>query len=263
MAEPEACAALGEASRAVAGAVVGHHARDVDAKLVEGGDDGLEEVGDTGVGLVGIDLGAADAGVVVDADMHVVPAGPGRALAAVPGDAVAKLLETREFLDVQVQQLTGMLPLVAPDRRGRFEGVEPVKPRPAQDPADGGGRDPHSPRNLDPRPALETQRRDAGGDANRRAPGLSMRPRTAVGQAVRAFSLIPGGPLAHRARTDARGDGDEVHWQLVVEHARDQFGSTRGCRSGILMEVHSVNSSGRRNISQGRSWDGSKYASTS
>ena len=102
MAQPEACAALGEAPRAVSGAVVGHR-RDVDAKLAEAGDDGLEEGGDTGAGFVGTDLGEADAGLVVDADMQVVPAGPGRALAAVPGDAVARLLETREFLDVEVQ----------------------------------------------------------------------------------------------------------------------------------------------------------------
>ena len=35
--------------------------------LTEVGDDGLEEVGDTGAGLVGIDLGEAEVGVVVDA----------------------------------------------------------------------------------------------------------------------------------------------------------------------------------------------------
>ena len=35
-------------------------------------------------------------------------------------------------------------------------------------------------------------------------------------------------PRAHGARPDARGGGDEVHGQLVVEHAGDQYGSTRG-----------------------------------
>ena len=82
MEQPEACASLGEASPAVAGAVVGHHGSDPHAKLAEVGDGGLEEVGDTGAGFVGIDLGEADAGVVVYADMHAVPAGPGPALAA-------------------------------------------------------------------------------------------------------------------------------------------------------------------------------------
>ena len=48
---------------------------------------------------------------------------PGAHPPAVSGDAVAGLREAREFLDVQVQQLAGMLPLVAPDGRGRFERV--------------------------------------------------------------------------------------------------------------------------------------------
>ena len=135
-------AALLEHARAVSLAVVGHHPGDVDAEVAEVGDGSAEEDGDGGAGLVRIDLGEADAGVVVEADVHVVPASPGRALAAVPCDAVAGLVEAREFLDVQVQQLTGMLSLVAADRRSRFEGVEPVEPCPAQDPVDGGGRDP-------------------------------------------------------------------------------------------------------------------------
>ena len=132
-----------------------------------------------------------------------------------------------------------MRPLVAPDRRSRFERVEPVESCPAQDPADGGGRDPHGPGNLDPRLVLEPQRRGAGDDANRCGPGLPMRPRATVGQAVGAFDLIPGDPLAHGARTNARG-GDEVPWQVVVEYAGDQFGPTRGGGSGILVDVYSV-----------------------
>ena len=112
---------------------------------------------------------------------------------------MAGLVETREFLDVQVQQLTGVVPLVAADARGRFEGIEPVKPCPAQDSDDGGGRHSHGPRDLDPRLPLEAHRRNAGDDVRGRGPGLP-----------------------------------------VVEHTGDQFGSTRGCGSGILMDVHSV-----------------------
>ena len=67
-----------------------------------------------------------------------------------------------------------------------------------------------------------------------------MRPRTAVGQAIAAFGLITGDLLAHGTRTDARVGSDEVHRQLVVEHAADQFCSTRGGSSGILVDVHSV-----------------------
>ena len=63
---------------------------------------------------------------------------------------------------------------------------------------------------------------------------------TAVAEARWAFGLIPGDPLAQRARTDARGSRDEAYWQLVIEHAGDQFGSTRRGDSGILMDVHSA-----------------------
>ena len=240
MTQPEAGAALPEDARAVAGAVVGHHARDIDAELAVVGDGGLEEGGDTVAGLVGMDLDEAHAGVVIDADVDVVPAGPGRALAAVAGDAVAGLIETRELLDVQVQQLTGVLPLVTADGRGRFEGIEPVKPCPAQDAADGGGGHPHGPCDLDPRLPLEAQRRNAGNDVRGRGPGLPMRPRAAVGQALGPFGLIPGDPLAHGARTNACRGGDQAHGQAVIEHTGDQFGSTRGGGSGILMDVHSV-----------------------
>ena len=100
------------------------------------------------------------------------------------------------------------------------------------------GEDPQGPRNLDPRLALETQCRDAGNDANRRGPELSMQPRTAVCQDVGAFGPIPRDPRAHHSRTDARGSGDEVRREVVVEHASDQVGSTRGGSSGILMDVH-------------------------
>ena len=77
-------------------------------------------------------------------------------------------------------------------------------------------------------------------DANRPGPELPRQLRTAVCQAVGAFGLIPGDPRAHHSRTDARGGGDGVHPEVVVERASDRFGSTRGGGSGILMGVHSV-----------------------
>ena len=129
-----------------------------------------------------------------------------------------------------------MFPLVAPDGWSPFERVESVEACPAQDSADGGGRDAHGPDNLDSHLALASQRRDAGDDVGRRGWGLVMRPRTTIGQALGAFGLVPGDPLAHGAGTDARGHGDEAYGQLVVEHASNQFGSTRGGGSGILMD---------------------------
>ena len=64
--------------------------------------------------------------------MDELPAGAaaGRvALPAVAGDAVADPLEAAELLDVDVDQLAGMLALVAADRLGRLEGLMRLRPR--------------------------------------------------------------------------------------------------------------------------------------
>ena len=212
----------------------------MDAEPADVGNYGFEEVCDTVAGLVGMDLGEADAGVVVDADMHEIPAGPGRALAAVPGDAGAGLLETRQFLDVQVQQLAGALPLVAVDRRGRFEGIKPVKPCPAQDSADGGGRHSHRPRDLDPRLPLEAQCRNAGDGVLGRGSGLPVRPRTAVGQPVGALSLIRGRPTCVRCadrrpprrRRGSPAVGRRARGQRVRLDSRGWFWHSGGCPLG-------------------------------
>ena len=84
---------------------------------------------------------------------------------------------------------------------------------------------------------LIAQGPDVSDDAWAR-PGAPMRPRTALGQAVGDFSPIPGDPLAHGARKDARGGGDEAYRQVVVEHAVDQpRGATSSARlAGVVLE---------------------------
>ena len=63
------------------------------------------------------------------ADMDELPADAAAvALAgAVAGDAVADALEAAELLDVDVDQLAGLLALVAAHRLGRLQGAEPVE----------------------------------------------------------------------------------------------------------------------------------------
>ncbi len=93
--------------------------------------------------LVGQDLAEGDTGVVVDANVQILPADASSvALAgAVAGDAVARSVEAAELLDVDVDELAGVLAFVAPYRLGRFERLEAVEAEPPQDTADGGGRD--------------------------------------------------------------------------------------------------------------------------
>jgi len=56
---------------------------------------------------------------------------------AIGGDGVADLLETIELFDIDVDDLTGMLTLVAAHRFGRLQRRELVEAEPLQDAADG------------------------------------------------------------------------------------------------------------------------------
>jgi hypothetical protein len=59
------------------------------------------------VALVGQDGREGDAGVIVDGDVQVLPTGTAGLFAAISGDAVAGLADTRQALDVEVDQITG------------------------------------------------------------------------------------------------------------------------------------------------------------
>ena len=99
------------------------------------------EEGERGVGcLVGVDASEAEPGGVVDRGEDVLPAGLAlRTLAAVAGDAVAGPDDPPELLDVDVQQLTGALALVADDRLTRHARHQARAAVPAQDRVHGRG----------------------------------------------------------------------------------------------------------------------------
>ena len=68
------CRQASACRRAVAGAVVGDHALDRDAVAAVEGDRTAEEAGRGRGFLVGEDFGVGEAAVVVDGDVHVLPA---------------------------------------------------------------------------------------------------------------------------------------------------------------------------------------------
>jgi hypothetical protein len=132
-----------------------------------------------------------------------LPAGAAAAaLAPLTGDAVAHLVEAAELLDVEVDQLAGVVALVAPDRLGRCQRSEPAQPEALQDPADGRRRDTDLFGDLAPGPALATQRGDLleGGVGRRLA--QPMRPRGAIDQACRALVLEACAPFVHGLDVD-------------------------------------------------------------
>jgi len=113
--DAELLAGVGEGTRTIATAVVGHDTLDGDAEAVEVGDRREEEVDRALLLLVGEDVGTGNAGMVVDGDVSELPAG-GLATAmagATAGDTMANAVEAAELFDVDVDDLAGLLALVS------------------------------------------------------------------------------------------------------------------------------------------------------
>src|SRR5207302_10899939 len=133
-----------------AGTVVGHDALNLNAMGPEEAQR-VEEKAQAGATLfVGQDFRVSHAGVVVDRQMQIFPADPAAVALtlAIAGDAVADLLETTELFDIDVDDLAGVLALVAAYRLGRLQGRELVNAKPLQDTADGRRRHADITRNL-------------------------------------------------------------------------------------------------------------------
>ena len=126
--EAEALAGLLESEGFIARAVVGHDALDRHAQARIVGEGSLEEGNGASPFLVLHDLAKGDPGSIVDTDMDVFPAWPlaARTLVAlsmsIAGDAMADPIELTELFDVDVNQLTWALALIAADRLGRLQG---------------------------------------------------------------------------------------------------------------------------------------------
>ena len=151
--------------------------------------------------LVGQDLAEGDTGVVVDANVQILPADAASvALAgAVAGDAVAWAVEAAELLDIDVDEFAGVLAFVAPHRLGRFERLEAVEPEAPQDTADGRGGDPDLGRDLRAAPTLPAERGDLLDHWRRGRPAQSVRSRRAVLQAFAPLGPEARDPFAHGA----------------------------------------------------------------
>src|SRR5688572_17478606 len=140
--ETDPAAEPAEGKRFVAGAVVGHHAPDLDAEAFVVGQGSLEEGVGAALFLIGHDLGEGNARVVVDSDMNELPAEPFAPCSpialppAIAGDAVADTIDPAKLLDVDVDHLARMLALVAPHRFARLQCTDLVEPEPPQDAAD-------------------------------------------------------------------------------------------------------------------------------
>ena len=128
--ETEPFAGSAEGPGFIARSVFGHDALNADAELCVVDHRGFQEGDSAPLALAFLDLGIGDARGVVDADMDVLPThAPAVALSsAIAGDAMSYVVELSEFLDVDVDELARMFPLVTAHRLGRFQCSQPVEP---------------------------------------------------------------------------------------------------------------------------------------
>lgn len=225
--------------RGVAGAIVGHHTGHLDPvegiegeRLLQGGDG-------TGDLFVGMDTGKAQAGVIVDGDVQRLDARAFAAVCPVAGAPHAGTHEAAEFLDVQVDQFSGMLPFVADGRRSfGVEVFKAIELMPAQHAADRGLGYRHEHQNMRVGLPLSAQCHDFGLDFAVGFTGLPDRHAGVVAESLpQAFLLGPPRPLAGGFLTDSTG-GCCRPWSLSFSsHFLDHLGSTQRRKLGISVHV--------------------------
>lgn len=241
MAQPEGLAGLVEGLRAVAAAVVGHHAHHPDPRRMIPRHRRFEEGDGILLALAVENPAEGEARVVVDADMDELPSDAAAAAPAgtVFGDAVSGAGEAAEFLDVEVQELAGGGVLISPDRFGGFEIAPAVETVTREDAPDGGAReaglrrDPVHGSPLTPQP--RHFRLGRGRRAGRAAVG-SRRPVLKPGQPMLAK---PPRPSENRADADPHG-ASNVGNPFATLQAPNHDLSTFRRQSCILVHVHSV-----------------------
>src|SRR3954467_1805908 len=157
--ETEIAAGEAEGLGAIAGAIVGHHTGNRDAKARVVGDRRLEEGDRALLLLVRKDLREGHPGGVVDADVDELPPdAPALALTgSIAGDAMADAVEAAELFDIDVDQFAGMRTFVAANWRGGFERLDAGEAEAPEDAADRGRRDADCGCDVLARPALAAQ----------------------------------------------------------------------------------------------------------
>ena len=203
-------AGVAESEGLVAGAVVRHDARGLDAEALVVGVRGVKEGDGAFLFLVRHDPGEGDAGSVVDADMNVLPPQSlaARAPVALPSalssDAMADAVDPAEFLDVDMDELARMLALVAAHRLGGLESGQAIEAEALENAADGGGGHTNLEGDLLAGQPLAAQGFDLLDNHRRRRPPQAARPRRPVFQAREASARKrPSHFLTVRGQTPA------------------------------------------------------------
>jgi len=239
-ANAELVAEATEVAGAIAGTIVAEHTGDGDAEAGIVIDGRLQESGGRRSFLVRKDLREGNAGVVVDGDMHVLPAGAMDAAATVAGDATTYGLETSDLFDVEVKQIAGGSMLVAQDGSGRFQIANATEVESAQDAADGGTTQPGGQSDAQSGPALAAQSLDQVHALGRATTRRTQRTGRPILQAGTSLLLITPNPLASGFGGDLELGCSRVQGHRLRKNFIRQLLSQNRSESGILVDVHSM-----------------------
>jgi hypothetical protein len=156
--EAQGAAGLGERLGDIGGAVVAHHPPALDALGVEPGDCTTEKDDHRWLLLVPQHLDIGEAGGVINGHVDlVVTDAIGATLLPVAADSVPHLAEPGQSLDVDVDQVTGPLPLVALHRRYGLQVSQTAQSETVQSPGNGGERRLEQPGDVPEVQALVTE----------------------------------------------------------------------------------------------------------
>jgi hypothetical protein len=201
------------------------------------GDQPSKESGSGWGSFVSEDLGISQSGGIVDGDVNELPAGAPTVLPAVACDAMADDLNATQLLGVDMDELPGMVSLVAADGFFRVEVLEPRETLAGKDASHGGWTRADARGDLVPGLSAPTKPEDLFDNVGMGLTRTTMGSRTAIDQRRRAGLLITSFPFRSRSavntgRLGGAGQGDACLDALNQQH------STGRASSGILVKFH-------------------------
>jgi hypothetical protein len=209
----------------------------MDAAALEPGDWAFEKAGGGRGSFIGKYLGVGESGGVVDGDVDELPADATDSGCTVSMDAMTDAADAAELLDVHVDELAGLVPLVTATGLFGFEALEPREAVTAQDPRDCGRTEAHAGSDLRAGIAAPAKADHLLDPIRMDLPRHSRRPRAAVNQGRLAGLLISTLPLEGRPSRDSGRRGGPGHGH-PSKYSINQHESTGRATSGILVKLH-------------------------